>query len=145
MFVRKDRERGQSMVEVALALPVLLLILSGLLDIGRAYFTYLALEEAAIEAAQFLAFEPGCVDSSDCADPNNALFRARESFATEVADPGTLLRFTPIVPAPPVGTGEEVTVEFEYDYALVTPLIANFFGGTVTLRSSATSIVIDGD
>ena len=39
----KKGQRGQSLVEVTLALPVLLLILAGILDVGRAYFTFISL------------------------------------------------------------------------------------------------------
>lgn len=42
-----DGRRGQSLVEFALLLPVLLVILFGLLDFGRAVFAYNAVSEAA--------------------------------------------------------------------------------------------------
>lgn len=89
---RKKREQGQSLVEFAITLPVLLLIMSGLLDLGRAYYTFIALEEAVAEAALYLAISPDCpdddtngddtVDSSDlskCVNPNNARYRAENS------------------------------------------------------------------
>ncbi len=44
-------ERGQSMVEMALGFVLLLIVLSGLLDVGRAFYIYVALEDAAGEAA----------------------------------------------------------------------------------------------
>lgn len=42
-----DGRQGQSLVEFALLLPVLLVILLGLLDFGRAVFAYNAVSEAA--------------------------------------------------------------------------------------------------
>lgn len=80
------KELGQALVEMAITMPILILILSGLLDLGRVYYTYIALEEAAAEAALYLAIAPDCQNSADpdlakagnpCADPNNALYRAK--------------------------------------------------------------------
>ncbi|GAB5494212.1 MAG: hypothetical protein Phog2KO_44270 [Phototrophicaceae bacterium] len=79
----KNKENGQSLIEMALTLPLLLLLLSGLLDLGRAYYTYIALEEAAAEAAIYLAISPDCpaevAGLTKCEDPNNALYRAETS------------------------------------------------------------------
>ena len=83
---KNTREKGQSLVEFALALPILILILSGLVDIGRAYFAYIYLEEAAAEAVKYLALYPECVIAdiaAECADPNNAEWRARNSGSTQ--------------------------------------------------------------
>jgi Flp pilus assembly protein TadG len=44
------RERGQSLVEVALVLPILVLILLGVFDFGRAVFAFNTVENAAREA-----------------------------------------------------------------------------------------------
>lgn len=47
MIRPRRREGGQSLVEFALLLPVLLVILLGLLDFGRAVFAYNSVSEAA--------------------------------------------------------------------------------------------------
>jgi hypothetical protein len=52
---QRPRERGQSMVEMALALPILLLILAGAVEIGMYYNTYLTLVDATREAARYSA------------------------------------------------------------------------------------------
>src|SRR6185503_7377339 len=52
MLRRHDRSRGQALVELALALPVLLLIFMGLFDFGRAVFAYNSLSNAAREGAR---------------------------------------------------------------------------------------------
>lgn len=79
----KNREEGQSLVEMAISLPVILLILSGLLDLGRIYYLNIALEEAAAEAAVYLAISPECPDDTvpqtKCQNPNNALYRAENA------------------------------------------------------------------
>jgi hypothetical protein len=49
------RERGQSMVEMALTLPVVLLVMAGTLEVGWYYNTYLTLVDATREAARYAA------------------------------------------------------------------------------------------
>lgn len=139
-------ERGQSLVEFALSLPVLLLLLTGLLDLGRAYYTYIALEEAAAEAALFLAIQTDCPNENasrpQCENPNNALYRARTSGNNEF----DFSRATWNIPydgaaqaagfRSPFGQddvgspasdctaiGCTVIVQVEYEYELLTPVI----------------------
>lgn len=49
------RSRGQSMVEMALTFPVLLLIMAGTLEVGWYFNTYLTLLDATREAARYAA------------------------------------------------------------------------------------------
>lgn len=44
-------ERGQSLIEMAIILPVILLILAGVFDFGRVFYTYTVVVNAAREAA----------------------------------------------------------------------------------------------
>ena len=50
---RAKRRRGQSMVELALALPVLLLLLLGTIDIGRVFIDYIEMRNGAFEGARY--------------------------------------------------------------------------------------------
>ena len=45
-------ERGQSLVELALVLPLLILLLAGTVDLGRAFFSYIVITNAAQEGAR---------------------------------------------------------------------------------------------
>ena len=94
---KNNHERGQSLVEMAITLPILILILSGLFDLGRLYYTAVALEEAVAEAALYLAIDPDCADDTDpdgiidatnrCTDPNNALYRAEHAGGAQEFNP----------------------------------------------------------
>jgi hypothetical protein len=57
----RKAQKGQSLVEFSLGLVFLLIIVSGLIDLGRLYFTHVALEDAAGENG--LA-DPGTLDAA---------------------------------------------------------------------------------
>lgn len=59
-------DRGQSFVEVALCLPILLLIVIGIVDIGRVYAYKVATTNAAREAAIFGARFPQATGATIC-------------------------------------------------------------------------------
>lgn len=56
----KKREKGQSAVEFALVLPILLLIVCGILDFGWLFYNQLSVENACREGARV-----GCVNAQD--------------------------------------------------------------------------------
>jgi hypothetical protein len=56
--------RGQGLVEFALILPLLLVVLFGVFDLGRIYFSTITLTSAAREGARYLTVYPGDVNSS---------------------------------------------------------------------------------
>ena len=52
MIARKRRQRSQALIEFALVSPVLLLLLFGVIDLGRAIFFYVTINHAAREGAR---------------------------------------------------------------------------------------------
>src|SRR5690242_1109390 len=52
-FGRRNRSRGQALMEFALVIPIFLLIVVALFDLGRAVFSYNTLTNAAREGARF--------------------------------------------------------------------------------------------
>jgi hypothetical protein len=120
-------QKGQSMVEMALAMPLLILILAGILDLGRAYFTYVALSDAAAEGAAYAAQHPEdtiqiverAVDNS-----NGLVVLAPEMVSVESGD---------------MVSGNPITVTVEYNYQLLTPIISSFFDGGVLIMEATVS------
>ena len=71
--------RGQSVVEMALAAPLLSLMLFGLVDFGRAYFQYIALVNVAREGARYAAY--GYVNTSNVSNPPQNTVQGRMKLA----------------------------------------------------------------
>ncbi len=127
MVQQQRRERGSNLIEFALIAPVLLLIILGILDFGRAIYAYSVVANAAREGARYgiIHHDPSDIYDIQC--------RARD---TAVAlNPEQLTVFV-ILPTEEQST---VQVEVTYLFRLITPLVAEAVGGSsVTLRSTAT-------
>jgi Flp pilus assembly protein TadG len=54
----RPRERGQGIVEFAISMPFMLLILLGTIDMGRVFFDYIDMRQAAIEGATYGSRRP---------------------------------------------------------------------------------------
>lgn len=54
----KRKERGQSLVELAISFMLVMLIFSGAVDFGRAYFALVALRDAAQEGVIYASVHP---------------------------------------------------------------------------------------
>ena len=143
-------EAGQSLLEFAFALPVLLILLLGVLDVGRMYFTFLAIQNAAGEGALYAAINPRCVQPSDgpeCANPisNNALYRATHESPSGLVDWSRVTRIEP-EPADTSGLreGDPIAITLYYEYDILTPLLSPLFpDGKLRLRARAVQNVID--
>jgi Flp pilus assembly protein TadG len=68
-------EQGQAMVEVALVLPILLLVLTGIFALGLAFNNYVILTEATNVGARALAISRGST-TDPCATASSAVIAA---------------------------------------------------------------------
>jgi Flp pilus assembly protein TadG len=147
------KEQGQSLVELSMSLVVLLILVAGLVDLGRAFFTYIALRDAAQEGASYAAvvndeaLESGDV-STYCSAISNRVIVTTTSFGDGIAtssgpvnlqsltDGGelsvtTLINGTDCANISPadVCMGGAVSVEVSYDhFPLTMPLIGTILG-----------------
>jgi Flp pilus assembly protein TadG len=139
-------EGGQAVIEAALVLVLLIILLMALLDLGRAYFTYLALQNAAGEGAAYGMINPTWWQGDDVTgehyheDPNNIIFRVRSESPSGLVSWGET-RVT--VKALFLTPGNPITVTVDFDYELITPFARLFSGdGTITLRGQAVQSII---
>ena len=117
-----NSESGQSLVEGALVIVILIMLLMGLADLGRAYFYYLALQSAAEEGVAYGAVHPTWHYPTNNANPNNVEYRTRYE------SDGGFLDWTSAnvtVTAPDPTPGQVIAVSIDYNYELITPLISS--------------------
>ena len=114
----------------------------GLLDLGRLFFIYIALEDSVGEAALYLSLFPECPTDigGTCSGTQNAEYRARNATGGDLN--WTNVTYTPEVPSP-YGVGDQVTVTLEYQFELLTPIISQIAtASNLTLVASATQTII---
>ncbi|TAK30038.1 MAG: pilus assembly protein [Chloroflexota bacterium] len=131
-FLRRSRQqRGQSLVEFTLVVPLLLLSLVGISDLGRVMYYYVAISNASVEGSR-QASNPLSTDT----DIRNAVH--------DEASPLIEIAFGDIMITPtPIRTeGQPVSVTVVYRFAAVTPLVNRMWsGGSLNIQSSTTMMV----
>ena len=137
------------MVEFALVLPIMLLLLAGAIDLGRLFYAYVAVENAAKEGALFGSRSPLCDDNINvnCGDPNNVVWHVHNEatniggqFSVNVAcrTPAGAL----VTPINDCLDGYTYQVTVSYPFRLITPILSSIVNQTVTLRSESQATVI---
>ena len=120
----RQTEAGQSLVEFTMILPIFLVLMFGLVDFGRAFYTWMLVTNAAREGARVAAVQ-GNSSSIDT--------RIYDSFCSSFPsdcslEPGKLT----ISKANVQGVrGSAVSIDLAYDFEFVTPLggILQMLGG----------------
>jgi Flp pilus assembly protein TadG len=147
--------RGQSLVEFALIAPTLILIAMGALDLGRAFYIYESLENAAREGAMFGTNFPNFTDSSVSADPLNMKWHVKKQdlAATGLAVLGITDSQIAITCYSGVSAsttkacssaqnGDTVEVKIvNYPFRPLTPVISNVVGTTVNMNVTVRTAV----
>jgi hypothetical protein len=126
----KRTARGQSLVEFALLLPIMLLLAVMLVDLGRAIYYYSVIFNAAREGARY-----GIIHPTD----GSGIEAAARSLTVGLDQDD--LTISSVLPSPPV-SGSVVRVIATYRFRAVTPL-ANLFvsGGFIDLTSRSTMYI----
>jgi Flp pilus assembly protein TadG len=130
LFQRRRSERGAELVEFAIVMPVLVVMLTGILDFALLFHSYEVTTNAAREGAR-LAVLPGY----DVNAYQAALNRVDEYIAAGGAR-GGYTRTAELVPvslgaALPPGSGVRVTVTYTHSFLLIGPVIG-LLNGTFT-------------
>lgn len=112
---RHDSESGQALVELAIVLPILILVLVAIVDFGRVFHGNLAVTTAAREAARQASL--GRTDEIIVSTAKNAAAPLDPTLIT--------VSITPAFASRTAGTNIEVTVQ--YQMAILTPVMQKFF------------------
>ena len=124
-------QKGQAIVEFIIVLPILLLLITGAFDLGRAYYTKTVLTNAAREGAYYISYHPG----SDVTQITTVIHD--EAFVAGISvGAGDWSTAPACCSAYPKGLPVVVTVSKP-----VTLNLFRYFAGPVTISSSATMLV----
>lgn len=131
--MRKSDDRGQSLVEVALTVPLLLLVAIGLADFGRGYYYSISITNAAREAAAFAARD------SDVTAAEVAQVACDETGLVPYGDPCPAQLAVTYSPAASADWDESVTVTVTYDVELISRYLVGRVIDTDELQVRATA------
>ena len=139
MNIKKDlsrKQKGQGLVEFAVVALVLLVLVVGLLDLGRALFTFVALRDAAQEGASYGSIYPG--------DSAGIESRARDTSRRPVDLTNTSLVNVNVQLLGAACAGNGIRVEVLYpEFQLTTPLLATILGrDTIPIRARVTDTIL---
>lgn len=131
MMNRRSTEAGQGLVEFALVLPILLLLIFAVFDLGRAVVLYTGLTNAAREGARLAIVNQ---------DPALVEQRVQNlAFTTEISNLGSVVTFVKEsdgTDCAPLAVGCIAIVEPTADWTPITPVVGNIIGAmTFTARS----------
>ena len=139
---RRPRSRGQSLVEFALILPLLLIFLATVLDLGRIYYANISLLNAAREGAFQASKTPDSYQAGQPCNTTTNLVVCRvqlESKDTMVEVAASEIDVACSKTGCPLEANSTVTVKVDGRFELITPILGFIFGGqTIDMQSSAT-------
>ncbi len=125
------RDRGQSLVEFSLLLPVLLILVLGVIDFGMGLRSYISLTNATREGARFGAVgnEAGAYPG-DCTSPDGTTVIGRVCTTIEGLDIAEVQTVTVSYPDGQ-NPGNSIIVSANYHYDYITPIdnVVSFFSG----------------
>lgn len=134
---KNKSERGQSLVELAISLVILLTLLAGAVEFGMAFFQFVQLRDAAQEGALYGSLNP--------TDNAGIIARIRDSSASPID-----LSDTSVIPDSDIVItasggkceGEGLEVVISYDHQIFMPFMSQIIGDEITLKASVTDTIL---
>jgi len=143
MKTLKNKERGQSLVELSISLLVLLYLLSGAVEFGIAFFQFVQLRDAAQEGALYSSM---ITTKTEAAIEDRV--RGASSTPIDLSSAAVIINVTSKDTS---GTsqdvssaceGDSITVEVSYDHHVFMPFMSKIIGSTVPLHGTVTDTVL---
>jgi Flp pilus assembly protein TadG len=125
---------GQALMEMALVLPVLVLLVMGLVDFGRAIYAYNTVAEAARNGSRVAMVNQNSSDICSVAAGRAVALGLPTSCQPSTATVGVFVSPTA---APGCGSSGCYRVTVTYRFTPLTPIIGSFLG-PITLQSTST-------
>jgi hypothetical protein len=140
----RKKARGQAVVETALMMVFFLVFLLALIDLGRAFFVMVAVQNAAGEGSLFGMGNPTCVNAGSgagCEDPNNIEYRVRNESDNRLLDPSLFQITVSLDPLNPGHPGTMIEVEVIYPYKPILPMLSAFGASEIVIRRTAIQLI----
>jgi TadE-like protein len=145
---RRRSLRGQSLLELAFSFVVLVMLMSGIVDLGRAFFVKMAMDSMLGEGGQWAAAFPGCIPTAnnatdapqvppECKGSNSIVGRMINESPDLDRARMVSMSVTP-VNAQPV---DVILLKLTYELPTLTPVIQVLFGKSLTLTAEIREVV----
>lgn len=137
-------ERGQSLVELSISLVLLLILLSGAVEFGIAFFQFVQLRDAAQEGALY-----GSMNPANCTD---ILARVKGASSSPINLNGAGVTISTTIDGNNCGSGAYANLDCEgnglkvditYNHQIFMPFLPQIIGtSTIPLRASVTDTIL---
>lgn len=119
-------EKGQSLAEFALILPLLLLLIVGIVDLGRVLYVYSGLHFTVQETVRVGGFGYNDSEIAEFASDHFATGEGSQLSVSISPDEGARK------------SGEYITITLGYDVDPITPFASQAFSGPIQLSADST-------
>jgi hypothetical protein len=135
-------ERGQSLVELGASLVVLLIVLAGLVDLGRLFMNVMSLRDAVQEGALYGSMYPTHCDQivERTYEGAQGSFIGAKDTEVDVFVDGVACKSAPKTKA---CAGHEIRVVIRQpDFPVTMPLVGAFIGQSIPLETEITNTIL---
>jgi Flp pilus assembly protein TadG len=133
-----NKEGGQSLTELAITMSLLLILLVGIVDLGRAFFTYMSLRDAAQEGALYGSTTPTSTSDIEARVWNSSTLLQNLADDSN-ADTNVVIT---VIGSPCTGNGIQVRVSYE-NFPITMPLLGALIGRqTVPISSTIVDTIL---
>jgi len=130
-------DRGQSLVELAISILILLYLLSGAVEFGLAFFQFVQLRDAVQEGALYGAINNDPLNPSQT--QNNIIAHVRGASNSPI----NLTTLTPVITYSGAQCeGNGITVTLTYNHQVFMPFMSTFLGPTIPLTATVTNTIL---
>ena len=134
------KQRGQSLMEMALFLMIILWLLAGAVDFGMAYFSLVQMRDAAQEGVIY-----GSIHPADTTVIRERVWRSSSTFPIDLEADANVIVCPPTCTGsvPSITPGNPISVTVTYNYNFVVPLLSTMLGETfIPLHATATGVML---
>ena len=133
--VTKRSERGQSLIELAISFTFLMILLAGAVDLGRGFFTWLAMRDAAQEGASY-----GSINPTDVLGMQDRVWDNMEQI---VGDPSSdIVVNISVITQPCLGNTIQVDVNYP-NFTITMPFLGAVLGSqTIPIHATVNDTIL---